>query len=175
MNIPRLIATALGARSLRAPQIAVVIGKRGAGKTWHALNIAASLTLIKHPLPVLLFAPGADKLVLLNQLRAVWKSSELRAAPLFIETTPRLWPVEMWLIARRIDRALHRRGTRLGLIIVDDLHRIGGLSYDHRLSDLAFLARDLGRFIIVLSRPHRALTLSIRRQRVEHVAIARDK
>lgn len=184
MRLSRRIATELGARAVHPPRLIVVIGKPGAGKTRFALATTASLALSSRPIPVWLYAPGADRRSLIRRLVKQWRPSglptirsrvaRLRAAPVFAETRPRLGSVEMWLAARRVDRALQRRGTRLGLIIVDDLSQMGSRSYDRKLENLTHIARDLERFVIALARPHPSLMRSLERQRVRYVVIERD-
>ncbi|OGR40688.1 MAG: hypothetical protein A2X35_09275 [Elusimicrobia bacterium GWA2_61_42] len=176
MSLLRRIATDLGARKLRPAQLVVVIGAPGIGKTRYALSIAASLTLTSRPLPVLFFAPGTDKRALLRRLIAAWRparlplptarAQRLRTAPLYFNNAPRLWPLEIWSHARQLDSRLRRQGERLGLILVDDLHRIGGRSYAHKVSDFKILAREMGLLIIVLARPHPSLAAALRRERV---------
>ena len=166
MNLPPHIVTALEARN-----IVVVIGKPRMGKTRYALDIAASFTLDARPIPVLLLAPGSNRKALLRRLKATWKPARLRAAPLFVDTAPRLWPVQMWFRAWQVDRTLRRRGARLGLIIVDDFHCIGGRSHAQRLSDCKILAREMGLPVIVLARPHPSLTAALRQERVASITL----
>lgn len=180
----REIATGFGAREHYAEGIVVIIGKPGSGKTRFAIATTASLALSSRPVPIWLYAPGADRRSLLRRLVAAWRPvrlptlrarlARLRASPIFAETAPGMGSVEMWLALRRVDRALQRRGARLGLIIVDDLARMGGRSYEHRVENLKLIARDLGRFVIALARPHPSLMRSLERQRIRYVVIERD-
>lgn len=177
------IATGFRAPGHNAAQFVVVIGEHGSGKTQYALGIAASLALMSRPLPVLLYAPGADKRVLMRRLIETWKpvglptlrarTRRLRIARLFVETRPRLWPLELWMAARDLDRRLRRRGSRLRLILIDDLHRMGGRSYAQRISDLKQLARQhfAGVSVIALARPHPSLIRAIRTERVASTSL----
>lgn len=161
------IATGFRARRHNTVQLVVVIGEAGAGKTRYALSIAGSLALMSRPLPVLLYAPGADKRVLMRRLIETWKpvqllllrarTKRLLSAPLFIETRPRLWPLDLWIAARKVKN--------LRCLIVDDLHRAGGRSYAQKVSDYKILARELRCLVVILARPHKALSKAIRRER----------
>lgn len=168
IRAPRAV---LRADELPMSNLVVIIGTHGAGKTQLALSIAASLTLTACPLPVLLFASGADKRTLMRRLSAAWKPARLRAASLFVKTTPRLWPVEIWLAARRIERALNKHKARLGLIIVDGLHHVGGRNYAQKVSDFKILAREMGLAIVILARPHPSLTVALRQERIASIPL----
>lgn len=154
-------------------KLLVIIGKPRAGKTRFALDIVASFPLTARPLAVLLFAPGSYKRTLIRRLKAIWSPDRLRSVPLFVDTAPRLWPIEIWLAVRRIDAVPHRPRERLGLIIANDLHRIGGRSYAQKVSDFKMIAREIGLPVIVLARPHPSLTAALRHERVASITLPR--
>lgn len=162
------IATGFRAPGHNAAQFVVVIGEAGAGKTRYALSIAGSLALMSRPLPVLLYAPGVSRRALLSRLIETWKpvqlpllrarTKRLRSAPLFIETRPRLWPLDLWIAARKVKN--------LRCLIVDDLHCAGGRSYAQKVSDFKILARELRCLIVVLAKPHPSLSRALRTEQV---------
>lgn len=166
----------IGTRTVaRTPQLVVVLGEPGTGKTRYALSIAASMALMSRPLAVFLYAPGADRRTLLRRLVETWRPvrlpalrarlKRLRAAPLKVETHPRLWPLDLWIAARKV--------RRLGCLIVDDLHRAGGRSYAQKVGDFKILARELSCLVLVLSRPHPSLSRALRRERVASTTLQR--
>ena len=169
---------------LQATDMIVVAGRPGMGKTSFALNIAESVALTAQ-LPVAVFSMEmpATQLVMrfissvgrLDQHRLrtgklnddEWQRlsyalGKLHEAPIFIDETPGLNPIDLRARARRLHRQC---GGKLGLIVIDYLQLMSShKESDNRSAELSeisrsvkSLAKELGVPIMALSQLNRSL------------------
>ncbi|MDO6387433.1 MULTISPECIES: replicative DNA helicase [unclassified Uliginosibacterium] len=169
---------------LHGTDMIIVAGRPGMGKTSFALNIAESVALDAQ-LPVAIFSMEmpATQLVMrfissvgrldqhrlrtgkLNDdewQRLSYSLGKLHEAPIFIDETPGLNPIDLRARARRLHR---QHGGKLGLIIIDYLQ----LMTSHKQSDnrtaeiseisrsVKSLAKELNVPIMALSQLNRSL------------------
>ncbi len=169
---------------LQKADLVIVAGRPSMGKTTFVMNIA-EYAAIQHKKPVLVFSMEmpADALMMrmiasLGQIslsdirsgkltdddfsRIMSSVSLLSEAPLFIDDTPGLNPVELRSRARR----LAREQGGLGLIVIDylQLMRVPGFKVDNRTAEISEisrslkeLARELNVPVIALSQLNRSL------------------
>jgi replicative DNA helicase len=146
---------------LAAGDLLIVAGRPGMGKTSFAMNIAENVAL-RHKLPVGVFSMemGADQLAMRilasycrmdqSALRSgkiadhEWDwlaqaSRDIREAPLYIDETPGLSPLELRARARRMKR---RHG--LSLLVVDyiQLMQVPG-TRENRTTEISQISRNL--------------------------------
>jgi replicative DNA helicase len=147
---------------LQSSDLVIVAGRPSMGKTTYAMNIAEHVA-IKSKLPVLVFSmemPGESlvmrllsSLCRIDQLRIRtgklededWPRisstvSMLSEAPMFIDDTPALSPVEL----RARSRRLAKEHGQLGLIVVDylQLMQVPGFS-ENRTAEISEISRSL--------------------------------
>lgn len=147
---------------LQESDLVIVAGRPSMGKTMFAMNIVEHVVL-KTKLPVLVFSmemPGESlvmrllsSLCRINQLdlrtgqlqdedwpRLSSSVSILSEAPLFIDDTPALSPVELRARARR----LAKEHGKIGLIVIDylQLMQVAGFS-ENRTAEISEISRSL--------------------------------
>lgn len=147
---------------LQKSDLVIVAGRPSMGKTSFAMNIAEHVA-VKEQLPVAVFSMEMSNeqlaMRLISSLAAVnlqsvrtgsltdddWPKiinavSQLSEAPLFIDDTPALSPIELRSRARR----LAREKGQLGLIVVDylQLMQIPG-NKENRVNEVSEIARSL--------------------------------
>jgi replicative DNA helicase len=168
---------------LQSSDMLIVAGRPSMGKTTFALNIAEHVALEKH-LPVAIFSmemPGTQlasrfiasvgrielQKIRNGQLtdddwqRLTMAMGKLYDAPLYIDETPGLNPIDLRARARR----LARQCGRLGLIVIDYLQLMSGTrETENRAAELSeisrsvkALAKELHVPIIALSQLNRSL------------------
>ncbi|QID18399.1 replicative DNA helicase [Nitrogeniibacter mangrovi] len=147
---------------LHATDMIVVAGRPGMGKTTFALNVAEHVAIESH-LPVAIFSmemPGTQlanrfissvgrldqsrlktgKLTDDDWQRLTYALGKLHEAPIYIDETPGLNPIDLRARARR----LHRQCGKLGLIVVDYLQLMSSLKQsDNRAAELSEISRSI--------------------------------
>ncbi|MDP5241357.1 replicative DNA helicase [Uliginosibacterium sp. 31-16] len=148
---------------LQATDMIIVAGRPGMGKTSFALNIAESVAL-EAQLPVAVFSMEmpATQLVMrfissvgrldqhrlrtgkLNDdewQRLSYSLGRLHEAPIFIDETPGLNPIDLRARARRLHRQC---GGKLGLIVIDYLQLMTShKETDNRAAELSEISRSV--------------------------------
>ncbi len=168
---------------LQASDMLIVAGRPAMGKTTFALNIAAHVA-IEEKLPVAVFSmemPGTQlatrfissvgridmqkvrngRLTDDDWQRLTLAMGKLYEAPLYIDETPNLNPIDLRARARRLSRQC----GKLGLIVIDYLQLMSGTrDNDNRATELSeisrsvkSLAKELHVPIIALSQLNRSL------------------
>jgi len=145
---------------LHGGDLVIIAGRPGMGKTSLAMNIAEHATVVqKVPVAVFSMEMAAEQLVfrVLSSVGEVdqqhlrnadmsdkewsdlaWAMGALREAPLFIDETGALSPLELRSRARRIAA---RHG--LGLIVVDYIQLMQVPGADNRANEVAEISRNL--------------------------------
>lgn len=161
----------------------LIAARPSQGKTALALNIAANIVLADKPQPVLIFSMEMDQHAIMQRFisteaqvnlqqvrngffpRDRWTdltnaAARFSEAPLFIVDTPGLTVLGIRSLARQLAADLKKKGTSLGIVIVDYLQLIRGSSsrFESRQQEvseisrgLKFLARDLKVPVVALS------------------------
>jgi len=147
---------------LHATDMIVVAGRPGMGKTTFALNVAEHIA-VESKLPVAIFSmemPGTQlanrfissvgrldqsrlktgKLTDDDWQRLTYALGKLHEAPIYIDETPGLNPIDLRARARR----LHRQFGKLGLIVIDYLQLMTSLKQsDNRAAELSEISRSI--------------------------------
>lgn len=163
---------------LQATDMIIVAGRPGMGKTSFALNIAESVAL-EAQLPVAVFSMEmpATQLVMrfissvgrLDQHRLrtgrlnddEWQRlsfalGKLHEAPIYIDETPGLNPIDLRARARRLHRQC---GGKLGLIVIDYLQLMSShKETDNRAAELSEISRSVKSLAKELNVPIMALS-----------------
>jgi len=161
---------------LRKSDLIILGARPSQGKTALALNIAHH-ACVNCGYPVAFFSLemgkqsifermlGAAAMVEISQLRNGWMKMDrmsdltrelgrLAAAPFFIDDTSGISITELRMRARRLATELKKRGTELGLIVIDYLQLIRGgerrtESRQQEVSEISRLLKDLARTLNV--------------------------
>ena len=172
---------------LQASDMLIVAGRPAMGKTSFALNIAEHVAVEKR-LPVAIFSmemPGTQlatrfiasvgridmqkirngRLSDDDWQRLTMAMGKLYDAPLYIDETPGLNPIDLRARARRLARQCAQHGQQLSLIVIDYLQLMNGTrESDNRATELSeisrsvkALAKELHVPIIALSQLNRSL------------------
>ncbi|MDR3086508.1 MAG: replicative DNA helicase [Azoarcus sp.] len=172
---------------LQPSDMLIVAGRPAMGKTSFALNIAEHVAVEKR-LPVAIFSmemPGTQlatrfiasvgridmqkirngRLSDDDWQRLTMAMGKLYDAPLYIDETPGLNPIDLRARARRLSRQCTQHGQQLGLIVIDYLQLMNGTrEADNRATELSeisrsvkALAKELHVPIIALSQLNRSL------------------
>ncbi|MBI3147466.1 MAG: replicative DNA helicase [Betaproteobacteria bacterium] len=164
---------------LQQGDLIVIAGRPSMGKTAFALNIAENIAVVsKLPVAVFSMEMSAAQLVMrmigsvgrLDQRKIRtgrlanddWAGlsaavGQLHEAPLFIDETPALTPIELRSRARRLAR---QHGGRLGAIVVDYLQLMSAATQagENRASEISEISRALKALAKELSVPVLALS-----------------
>ena len=147
---------------LHPTDMIVVAGRPGMGKTTFALNVAEHVA-VEHHLPVAIFSMEMPGTQLANRFissvgrldqsrlkngklndddwqRLTYALGKLHEAPIYIDETPGLNPIDLRARARR----LHRQFGKLGLIVIDYLQLMSSLKQsDNRAAELSEISRSI--------------------------------
>lgn len=166
MRLPLFKIPAAATREILGSELTVISGWPETARLGLAFELMTRLVMRERPIQVVFFALRLSRRAIVRRFTVNTSGGKLRSCsssaprtprtlwqgPIYIKPRRRLPVLEMWFIARRLDRELRATGKRLGLIFIDDLSAIPGRSYARKLEELKLFAREMQVPVVVLAR-----------------------